>query len=189
MSIFKCSVGQKYTIAGIIEYITQSEKSEPEYVFTTGTDIKHVVSDATFIQIMFRDRKLSHKEYHQFISVLSPTDISPTGLDRFCQYIAALHYTLSRWPDLPQPEFQIITAIHFDKAPIYHAHTIVFTPSVKDGHSFPWDKKHFWLLMNLVNRLFLYYGFTPIQDKRLNELSTIPNFFNGIVPASLSITP
>lgn len=179
MSIFSCKNGEKYTLQGMIAYITDPTKTTPNYIFTTGTDMENMLRDALFIQLLFYDAEWSHKNkaYVQFITTLSENDISSTSLSRFCQYITTLHWILSRWAGLPQAEFQVITAIHFDKSPIYHAHTIIPTISAKDGHIFPWENKHFWLLRNLVNQLLIYYGFTRIEDERLNERSRLPKYF------------
>lgn len=174
MSIFKIVNGQKYTLPAMIEYITRPSASHPDYVFATGTDKHNAALDAQFIQILFAKDKMPRKDYYQFITILSEQDASPDSLQRFCIYVPILHWVLSRWPDLPQPEFQVITAIHFDKEPIYHAHTIVPVYSARDGHHFPWDKQHFWLLRHIVNQALCYCHFTPIDDKRLNEYSSLP---------------
>lgn len=177
MSILDCNLGKKYSIQGMIEYITNIEKTYPDYIFTMGTTPETAVDDFLFTKIVWNQYRPGKREYYQFILTLSDKDIFDNSLPRFSQFVQTVQWLLSCWPDLQTPQFQVISAIHFDKEPIYHAHIIVNNVNSFTGTLFPWNKRGFWLLRNLINRLFIHYGFTPIADERLNERSTIPNFF------------
>lgn len=177
MSILECNSGQKWTTYGMIQYITHPKKTMDECVFTVGTDSIHAYDDFMFTKLTYHQYDPNKREYYQFIVALDKQDISNTSLGRFIDFVQAINYTLARWVYQPVPEFQVISAIHFDKAPIYHVHIVVNNISSYDGHRFPWDNQRFWLFRNLVNRLLIYYGFTPIPDERLNERSKIPNYF------------
>lgn len=177
MSILDCNTGQKYHIKEMIEYITNPEKTYPEYIFTTGTTAEMAVDEFLFTKILWNKYKPRKREYYQFILTLSDKDIAEDSLKRFSKLVQTAQWFISRWPDLSEPQFQVISAIHLDKSPVYHAHIIANNVNSFTGAFFPWDKRYFWLMRNLINRLFIYYGFTPIPDERLNERSQIPNFF------------
>lgn len=182
MSIFKIAKGQKYNIKGMIDYVINDEKTFPNTIFS-----KDVIPNNeawryfALTHIMFKKSDLNKRWYYQFIlSIDKNEDLKGNYQERFVDTVISINNILNCWSNcmdptdsMDVPKFHVISAIHIDKYPHIHAHFVVNNVSYIDGHQFPLDKKHFWLLLNIVNQVLLYYDFTPIPDKRVNGYFTL----------------
>lgn len=173
MTIFKYDTSSCRTVKGMLDYALDREKADPRSIHYFNV-VRDPYNEFMFTNIMFREFNPPNREYYQFIISLSKDDVAPDTFERFDKAVWTIADILSRWCDMGASKFHVVSVIHTDKAPEYDAHIIVNSVSFTDGHMFPWDKRLTWLLRNLANRILIYFGFTPIPDKRLNELSRIP---------------
>lgn len=163
MAILKASGGGHggKSLYRVIKYITRDDKTSTDLIGGCNVDPDNAYEEMTATKRQWK--KISGRAYKHFIYSFAPSDgITPR------EALAAAAELIEKSEMFR--DFEVLYAVHTDQDHI-HAHIIVNSVSILDGHKFRYPKKALDDLKTLSNAIAAEHGYCTDQNIETNNVT------------------
>lgn len=142
---------------GVINYITRAPAANIYYVYGAGVSTINAYAEMKAVKCVYG--QTNGKGFIHYVLSPEPSEcISANNL-----FIAGIHITnyISHYCGY----FQVLMAIHFDKAPLLHLHIVENNIDLSTGKRLDINRKRLAILKQEISKILVASGISPIRQK------------------------